>query len=214
MASSSDFHNVTFPIALARGTAGGPQRSTEIITLGSGAEQRNQRWLDSRRRFDAGSGVKSLDALHEVIGFYEARRGPLYGFRFRDPADYKSCNPSQDPSSEDQTLGIADGVSDKFQLVKSYGTAPLTYQRTITHPVAATVLIALDGVEQVRDTHFTLDDCTGLITFSSPPLNGVTVTAGFEFDVPVRFDSDQLVVNLAAFAAGEVPSIPLLELRQ
>ena len=85
MTLSPAFHEVRFPVDISLGSSGGPERSTEIVTLGSGHEQRNQRWSLSRRKFDAGYGVKGLDALHDVIAFFEARRGPLFGFRFRDP---------------------------------------------------------------------------------------------------------------------------------
>lgn len=213
MTETQDFHDTRFPLDIAFGTSGGPQRSTQIVALGSGYEQRNQRWESSRRRYDAGYGVKGLDNLHLVVAFFEARRGPLYAFRFRDPGDHKSCLPSQSPNMLDQVIGAGDGTETVFQLIKSYGADDDAYRRSITHPVDGTVLVAVDDVLQTLNRDYTLDHNTGIVTFQTPPANGASLSAGFEFDVPVRFDTDQLVVNLAAFAAGEVPSIPLVEVR-
>ena len=209
----TDFHDARFPIDVAFGTSGGPQHSTQIVALGSGYEQRNQRWQSSRRRYDAGYGVKSLDGLHRVIAFFEARRGPLHAFRFRDPADHKSCLPSMAPAASDQQIGVGDGVQTEFQLIKTYGDEGQAYCRQITHPVDRTDKVAIDGEDQTAGVDYVLDLGSGRITFDAPPPEGTPVTAGFEFDVPVRFDTDQLVVNLAAFSAGELPSIPLVEVR-
>ncbi|MEP1206730.1 MAG: DUF2460 domain-containing protein [Rhizobiaceae bacterium] len=213
MTSTTDFHDIRFPVDVALGSAGGPQRSTEIVTLGSGYEQRNQRWAHSRRRFDAGYGVKSLDRLQEVVAFYEARRGPLYGFRFRDRTDDRSCAASQQPTANDQRIGEGDGAETAFQLIKNYGSDPDIYARPITHPVDGTVQIAVNGNIQTVETDYSIDHCTGIVTFVAPPALSAGITAGFEFDVPVRFEADQMAVNLTAFSAGEVPSIPLIEVR-
>jgi len=213
MTLSPAFHEVRFPVDISLGSSGGPERSTEIVTLGSGHEQRNQRWSLSRRKFDAGYGVKGLDALHDVIAFFEARRGPLFGFRFRDPLDWKSCNPSQTPDVSDQQIGIGTGDEFQFQLVKSYGEGENGHTRPISKPVADTVRVAVDGQEQVLQSEFVVDPTSGSISFVTPPVAGALITAGFEFDVPVRFLSEQLSVNLDAFAAGQVPNISLIEVR-
>lgn len=209
----TDFHDTRFPIDVAFGTSGGPQHSTQIVALGSGYEQRNQRWQSSRRRYDAGYGVKSLDGLHRVVAFFEARRGPLHAFRFRDPSDHKSCLPSQTLAASDQQIGTGDGLETQFQLIKKYGAEGQDYCRRITHPVDGTAKVAIAGEVQSAGADYLLDLGSGQITFNTPPPDGAPVTAGFEFDVPVRFDTDQLVVNLAAFSAGELPSIPLVEVR-
>lgn len=209
------FHEVLFPLDVALRGRGGPQRMTEIVTLGSGREERNARWADSRHRYDAGYGVKTLDALHEVIGFFEERRGRLYGFRFRDRTDAKSCAPSQQPGPADQPLGTGDGSRRDFQLVKRYGATFAPYERIIAKPVEGSVRVAVAGVEKTRAVDFTLDATTGLVAFLAgkvPPL-GAAVTAGFAFDVPVRFDTDELMIDLEAFAAGAIPAIPLVEIR-
>ena len=203
------FHEIRFPTALAFHSTGGPERKTEIVTLGSGFEERNAVWANSRRRYDAGYGVKSLDDLHAVIAFFEARQGRLTGFRFKDWSDFKSCAPGEASSPLDQALGTGDGHTTVFQLVKTYASGPSSWTRTIAKPVAGTVRIAAAGGEVTSG--FSVDITTGLVTFTSAPSGALT--AGFAFDVPVRFDTDQLSINLSTFAAGEIPSIPLVEIR-
>jgi uncharacterized protein (TIGR02217 family) len=208
------FHNVRFPAGISLGATGGPERRTEIVVLGSGAEERNSRWADSKRSYNAGYGVKSLDDLHAVIAFFEERRGRLHGFRWKDWADYKSCAPGAGPTALDQQIGIGDGSTASFELKKTYGSAFAPWTRSITQPVAGSVLIAVDGVEQAPE-RFAVNATTGVVTFVAEhvPGEGEGVTAGFEFDVPVRFDTDQLEINLAQFEAGSIPHIPIVEIR-
>jgi uncharacterized protein (TIGR02217 family) len=204
------FHEIRFPTAIAFHSTGGPERKTEIVTLGSGFEQRNAVWAHSRRRYDAGYGVKTLDDLHAVIAFFEARRGRLHGFRFKDPLDHKSCAPGATISPLDQALGRGDGTATAFPLSKRYTSGPADWTRTIHKPVAGSIRVAVDGIETAA---FGADDTTGLITFAAPPAADAVLSAGFEFDTPVRFDTDQLSINLASFTAGEIPSVPLVEIR-
>lgn len=209
------FHEVRFPLAISRASAGGPERRTDVVVLGSGAEERNARWANSRRVYNAGWGVKSLDDLHAVVAFFEERRGRLYGFRWRDPLDWKSCPPSTTPSDLDQRIGTGDGSTRAFQLQKTYGSSLSPWVRKITKPVAGSVRLAIAGVAQGQGSAFTVDASTGLVTFApghAPPA-GAAVTAGFEFDVPVRFDTDRLEVNLQGFQHGAIPAIPLVEIR-
>ena len=210
-----NFHEVRFPTDVAFGATGGPERRTDIVALGSGHEERNSRWADSRRRYDAGYGVTTLDELHAVVAFFEERRGQLYGFRWRDAGDFKSCPPQQTVAPTDQVIGTGDGTSAAFQLVKQYGSAHAPWTRTIAKPVNGTVVIAVDAVPQLAGSDFNVDHATGLVTFVSGSIPGVgaTVTAGFEFDVPVRFDTDRLEVNLGGFKHGAIPSIPIVEVR-
>lgn len=209
------FHEIRFPTAISFGSTGGPERRTEIVELASGHEERNTPWAHARRRYDAGYGIRTRDDLHEVIAFFEARRGRLHGFRFKDHTDYKSCPPLQPVSPLDQPIGTGDGATDTFQLVKSYSSGAENYTRTIAKPVAGSVRIAVNGVEKTPDTEFSADPATGLVafTFSAIPAPGAAVTAGFEFDVPVRFDTDRLDIRLSDFLAGDIPSIPLVEVR-
>lgn len=209
----SGFHEVRFPTAIAFGATGGPERRTDIVVLGSGREERNQRWAHSRRRYNAGYGVRTLDDLHAVIAFFEERRGRLNGFRWRDRIDAKSSVPSGTPSALDQVQTVTDGSSD-FQLTKTYGSGNDLYMRPIQKPVAGSVLIAIDGVPLAEGTDYSVDTTTGLITrLTGAWSTSETATAGFEFDVPVRFDTDRLEIDLTAFEAGAIPNIPLVEVR-
>ncbi len=207
------FHEVLFPAALSFGSSGGPERRTEIISLASGFEERNTTWAHSRRRYDAGLGVRHLDDVHNVIAFFEARRGMLHGFRWKDWADYKSCAPSEGVGPFDQPLGVGDGVATAFQIKKTYASGPTGYERIIAKPMAGTVRIAKDGVELAVGDDFNVDVTTGTITLTEAPAAGAVLTAGFEFHVPARFDTDRIEVNLAAFEVGEIPSIPIIEVR-
>jgi len=204
------FHEVTFPLDVALGASGGPERRTDIVLLGSGREERNARWAHSRRRWDAGYGVRSLAALQAVVAFFEERRGRLHGFRFRDRLDHASAPAGAAPSPTDQPSGTGDGERRVFALVKTYGTGESAYVRPVVKPVAGSVRVAVAGVET---TAFASDATTGLATFDTAPPPGAAITAGFLFDVPVRFDTDRLDVNLTSFAAGDIPSIPLVEIR-
>jgi len=205
------FSEERFPLRIAFGTTGGPERLTEIVRLSTGFEHRNQRHARSVHRYDAGSGLKSLADLVAVAEFFEARRGKLTGFRFRDPLDHSSAPFGQAQSPLDQAIGVGDGTTTDFQLVKSYGSGEGAYRRPIEKPVVGTVTIAVDGVAVASGV--TVDAATGIVSFDAPPPMSAAITAGFEFDVPVRFDLDQLAINIAAFEAGDIPSIPLIEVR-
>ena len=206
------FHEVRFPDNISRGARGGRERRTQIVELASGDEERNASWANSRRRYDAAYGVRRADDLAAVVAFFEARNGRLYGFLWKDWGDYKSCLPSGMPTAGDQATGTGDGSTTAFQLVKAYSSGAQTWTRTITKPVAGTVLVALDGVEQASG--WVVDTTTGLITFAAAPANGSAITAGFEFDVPVRFDTDQLDVTHDIERLGSITSIPLIEVRR
>jgi uncharacterized protein (TIGR02217 family) len=209
------FHEILFPLDIALKSAGGPERRTEIVTLGSGREERNARWAHSRRRYDAGYGVKTLAALSEVVAFFEERRGRLHGFRWRDRLDHSSAAPDVAVSPADQVIGVGDGTTTAFALKKTYGGIYAPYARPIVKPVPGSVRVAVDAVEQDEGTHFTCDTATGVVTFlpGHIPAGSAAVTAGYLFDVPVRFDTDYLEVDLSAFAAGVIPKIPLVEIK-
>lgn len=209
------FHEVRFPTQIARQSQGGPERRTDVVVLGSGAEERNARWADSRRSYNAGYGVKSLEDLHAVIAFFEERRGRLHGFRWRDHADWKSCAPEAAPAATDQVIGSGDGTTRTFQLVKTYGGAFAPWVRRVTKPVAGSILVAVAGITKSESIDYSVDDSTGVITFApaETPIVGAVVTAGFAFDVPVRFDTDRLEVNLQGFRHGAIPNISIVEIR-
>ncbi|WP_420024185.1 TIGR02217 family protein (plasmid) [Cereibacter azotoformans] len=206
------FHEVRFPDNIGRGARGGPERRTQIVELASGDEERNASWANSRRRYDVAYGIRRADDLAAVVAFFEARNGRLHGFRFKDWADHKSGLPSQAPGPQDQVIGEGDGSTTTFQLVKRYASGSQTWTRVITKPVVETVRIALDGEEQASG--WSVDVTTGVVTFAMAPDSGVAVTAGFEFDVPVRFDTDTLDVTLDLERLGSITSIPLLEIRR
>ncbi|MBK1636916.1 DUF2460 domain-containing protein [Rhodovulum adriaticum] len=207
------FHEVRFPANLSFGSVGGPERRTEIVALANGFEERNTPWEHARRRYDAGVSMRALDDVEELIAFFEARRGQLYGFRWKDWSDYKSCPPSRAVRFDDQVIGRGDGETKVFQLVKTYASGGQSYVRPIAKPVAGTVRVGVDGAALVERLHFEVDTATGLVTLAEVPAIGVEVTAGFEFDVPVRFDTDRIQTSVASFRAGDVPSVPVVELR-
>lgn len=211
----ASFHEVLFPLDIALKSAGGPERRTEIVALGSGREERNARWAHSRRRYDAGYGVKTLEALSAVVAFFEERRGRLYGFRWRDRLDHASAAPAAAVAPTDQIIGTGDGTTATFQLAKTYGGLYAPYQRPIAKPVPGSVRVAVAGSEVAEGTAYVCDSATGVVTFLAGhiPADGAAVTAGFLFDVPARFDTDYLEVDLSAFAAGAIPKIPLLEIK-
>jgi uncharacterized protein (TIGR02217 family) len=202
------FHPIRFPLDVALGARGGPERHTDVVTLAGGGEQRNARWRHSRRRYNAGYGVKSRADMAAVLAFFEERRGRLHGFLWRDGLDWSSNGGT--PTPFDQPLGTGDGQRTEFALRKRYGGAFDPYDRPITRPVAGSVRVAVGGVEATGG--WVVDGATGTISFAVPPAAGAVVTAGFEFDVPVRFDTDRLDVELTSFDAAEAPNIPLVEI--
>ena len=207
------FHEVRFPANLSFGSSGGPERRTEIVTLANGFEERNTPWAASRHRYDAGMGMRSLADIETLIAFLEARQGQLYGFRWKDWADYKSCAAPDAPGFDDQVIGTGDGVRTVFPLAKAYVSGGSSYAREIRKPVAGTVVAGYGGQVKAEGPEFTVNTVTGEVSFAVAPGPGELVTAGFEFDVPVRFDTDRIVTSVASFQAGEVPSVPVVEVR-
>jgi len=204
------FDEVPLPEGLARGARGGPRRRTQVVALASGHEERNTNWADSRREWNLGYGLTEAADLHALIAFFEDRRGRLHGFRFRDFTDDRSSATGTAVSPTDQAIGTGDGAITDFQLVKAYGSAT-PWTRTIAKPVAGTVRVALDGVEQTDG--WGVSTKTGIVSFATPPAVGVAVTAGFMFDTPVRFDTDSLDMTYEMLIAGEAASVPIVEIR-
>lgn len=202
------FHEIRLPLAASMGAVGGPERQTEVVRLASGAESRNAQWSGSRRRWDVGGTVMRLDAAQDLVAFFEARGGRLNGFRFRDPVDWKSCAPSEAIAASDQVIGTGDGVATAFQLVKHYASGADTFTRAIRKPVDGAVLVAVDGEPT---TAFSVDLSTGVVTLEDAPAEGVPVSAGFEFDTPVRFDGDRLDMALVGHGAARIVRAPLVE---
>lgn len=208
-----NFHEIRFPTDLSFGSVGGPERRAEIVSLTNGFEERNSPWSQSRRRYDAGFGMRTLDDLSALIGFFEARSGQLFGFRWKDWADYKSCLPSEEIDATDQVIGEGDDTSTTFQLIKNYRSGEAVQKREITKPVFNFVKVAISGDLQVLGADYEVDFEAGFINFASAPADGAVVTAGYEFDVPVRFDTDRIESSIGGFSAGEIPSVPVIEVR-
>ncbi len=209
------FHDVRFPFELGFGAAGGPAFSTQVVVTGSGAEQRNAQWSDARQEYDAGLGLRSESDLQKLLTFFRARRGQAHGFRFLDPLDSSSAPDGGEPSPTDQLIGIGDGITTRFPLIKTYGDAGLAddppQSRRITRPWSGSVQVAVAGTPLLDD--WAVSD-GGVVDFAIPPAQGAIVTAGFRFDVPVRFATDRIEVSIAGWRAGELPSVPLIELRE
>ena len=201
------FHDIRFPLHLGFGTSGGPRRPTDSFQMANGFEVRNARGQQSRRTYNVIAGIRSKDEATELLHFFESRRGPLHGFRFRDPLDYQSAEPV---TSAEQPLGFGDGIRMTFQLVKTYGDDSHAYIRPITKPVDGTVVVAVNGV----NTDVICDPSTGQVSFETAPAIGALITAGFEFDVPVRFASDALDIVLDDFVATQIQDVPLIEILQ
>lgn len=204
------FDNVLFPLALGREATVTPEFSTSVAITASGFERRNSLWADARLRFDVGPGIRSEAELGELIAFFRARRGQARGFCLRDPSDYSSAAMTGAPGPLDQLIGVGDGATARFGLVKLYGEGDAIQRRRITRPRAASLRVSIDGVETAA---FALD-ALGTLVFDAAPATGAAIRAGFLFDVPVRFAEDRLDISGTVFAAGEAPSVPLIELRE
>lgn len=204
------FDDIAYPLALGMDATIAPEFSTSVAVTASGFERRNSLWSDARLRFDVGPGIRSEAELGELIAFFRARRGAARGFRLRDPSDFSSHGMTGAPTALDQVLGAGDGAAASFPLVKRYGSGEAQQVRRITRPVAGSVLVSVDGVAA---SGWTLGE-GGVVTFAAAPADGAMIRAGFLFDVPVRFAEDRLEIAGAAFAAGEAPSVPVVEVRE
>lgn len=209
------FHDTRFPDDIAYGSQGGPGYNTNVIVTDSGAEERVARWSETRHRYDAAYGIRTLNQVNTVKIFYVARQGVANSFRFKDFADFTSATNGRDAhDDEDVSIGTGDASDTTFQLIKKYTDGPTTRNRTITYPVSGTVLIALDTVAKTEGVDYTVNHTTGVVTFTSAPGAAVDITAGFEFDVGVRFGEevdDVLQMTYDSFGSGSIPSIPLIE---
>jgi uncharacterized protein (TIGR02217 family) len=208
------FHDVLLPPELSYGFESGPTLATVVQTTASGHEYRVARQSQARHRYRANKANLSPDQFAALKAFWMGRRGALHSFRFKDWTDFSTAaNGVGAPSKTDSDLGTGDGTTQHFQLVKVYDKdGPNPYQRTITLPDTSTLVLAVDGVPV--SSGFTVSANTGVITFSTPPANGVKIQAGFQFDVPVRFSSssdDWLRSTYDAFQLITTPGIELIE---
>lgn len=196
------FVDVRFPADISYGSSGGPEYTTDIVASQNGYEQRNVHWEQSRARFNVAHGVKTKPQLDTLIAFFRARKGRAYGFRFKDWTDYQAVS---------QILGTGDATQTQFQLVKHYTSGSITETRTITKPVAGTIQVFLNGVLQTSGV--TINTTIGVVSFTTAPATGAVITASFEFDVPVRFDTDRLSARIEAYGIHSWLDIPLVEVR-
>jgi uncharacterized protein (TIGR02217 family) len=203
-----------FPDDISYGSRGGPGWSTNVVETDSGAESRNQRWSYPRHEYDVAFGVNTLARLEALLMFFHVVAGKAIGFRFKDWLDFKSCLRAGTPSATDCAIGTGTGALATFQLVKIYTQGSYTRSRKILKPISGTLLVAVAGTTKSEGTHYTVNYATGVITFTGGniPTNGQAVTAGFEFDVPVRFDTDKLSINLNDYNSGAA-QVPLIELK-
>jgi uncharacterized protein (TIGR02217 family) len=197
------FVEVRFPTDIAYGSTGGPEYSTDIVITQGGYEQRNANWAQARARYNVAQGVKSQIQLNALLAFFRARKGRADGFRYKDWLDYQAIG---------QALGTGDAIATVFQLKKHYTSGSVTESRTITKPVTGTIAIYFNGVLQSGSLYIA-NVTNGQITFSAPPASGIVITADFEFDVPVRFDTDRLSASMDDYAVHSWNNIPLLEIR-
>jgi len=197
------FVETRFPTDIAYGSAGGPEYFTDIVITHGGYEQRNANWSQARARYNVAHGVKTQVQLDALIAFFRARKGQADGFRFKDWSDYKVTG---------QVIGTGNGSNKIFYLVKTYVSGGITETRNVTKPVSGTVKLYLAGVLQSGGA-YTLDTTTGKVEFVTAPGNTVSVTADFEFDVPVRFATDRLSASLDSYGSSSWQDIPIVEIR-
>jgi len=203
------FDEEQFPTDISRGATVRQRRVVDVVTLRSGHEERNTIWANSRRTYDVSLGLRDLEDIYAVMEFWEARRGSLRGFRFKDWADFTSTNPTTTPSNTDQAM--ASITLTTYQLQKVYSAASNPWTRTINKPIDGTVLVKDNTGSLTEGVDWTMDYATGITTFSVAPTG--TPTAGFEYDVPVRFEAEELEVNVALFDVGSIPAVNLVEVR-
>ena len=192
----TDFEEIQFPTDISYGATGGPMFLTDVVATVSGHEQRNSRWSQSRAKYNVASGIKTEEQWQALIAFFRARRGKAVGFRFKDWSDYKA---------ENQPLNNISG--NDYQMIKQYSSGSVAVEREITKPVSAAIKLYEDSILQANG--WSVDTTTGIITTN---LSG-TLSVDFEFDVPVRFDTDEMAISVDSFDAGNWSSIPLIEVR-
>lgn len=198
----TSFHEVQFPPDISYGAAGGPGYSTSVVATVSGHEKRNANWAEARGKWNVAHGLKRRDQVAALIAFFRARKGRAHGFRFKDWTDFQALA---------QPLGIGDGANTEFQLVKHYASGGALESRVITKPVDGSVKVYMDGVEQISGV--SVDGTTGIVTFAVAPADSAVVTADFEFDVPARFDTDEMDVTIETYDLARWAQIPIVEIR-
>ena len=196
------FADIRFPTNISYDCVGGPVYFTEIVKVASGYEKRNQRWNLPLAEYEVGY-IDTKEKIEELISFFRARKGRAVGFRFKEHSDFEATN---------SLLGTGDTETVNFQLIKKYTSGVDSENRKITRPVSGTVKVYLNSV--LQSTGYTVDYATGIVSFSTPPGTGVSVTATFEFDVPVRFDTDKISIQMKTIEVGAWVGITMKEIRE
>ena len=194
------FLEIRFPDSISFNSSTILEFNTTIITSKNGKEYRNVNWNNNKMKFNIVNGIKTKTELDEVIKFFRNVKGKAYGFRFKDWTDFSATN---------QQIGIGDKETKEFQLIKTYTINGNTYTRKIKKPVISTIKVFLDGIET---NDFSIDLTNGLITFEVAPSDTTIITANFEFDDPVRFNSDLLEVSLNSLSSGKINNLELIEI--
>lgn len=196
------FHEIRFPEHISYGSSGGPKFKTTIFVSDSGFEQRNIDWSLAKAEYDVSHGIKNRVEMDELRAFFYARNGRAHGFRYKDWADYISAN---------QTIGIGNGVTTQYQMMKTYVSGSSSYGRPLTKLVSGTVTgVTVNGAPASPSINYN----TGILTFSPAPPNTHVVAVSYcEFDVPVRFDTDHLDAEHDFWETQSWPNIPLVEVR-
>jgi uncharacterized protein (TIGR02217 family) len=198
----ASFHEVRFPADISFKTKGGPEFRTDIVLLSSGHEKRNISWENARARYELNYKDITKNQSKEVISFFMARRGKANGFRFKDWNDFEA---------KDQIIATGDGIKTQFQLIKNYGEETYKYQRKIYKPIGSSVLLFVGTTQQ--SGNFSVNATNGIITFSVPPQNALDIKASFQFDVPVRFNTDFLDSEVEGYGKNSVNKIELIEIK-
>lgn len=198
-----------FPVNISYGSRGGPVWNTNIIIVDSGAETRNQRWSYPRHEYDVSYGIKEQSDLEDLLSFFHVVAGKAVGFRYKDHLDFKSCKTTATINSSDCVISSAADGSTDYQIKKTYTQGAYTRSRKILKPISTSLLVSVNGSVT---TAFTVDSTLGKINFTVAPTTGVVIKAGFEFDVPVRFDTDSLSINIEDYHVGSA-QVPLIELK-
>lgn len=195
------FLEIRFPESIAFNSSSILEFNTTIIKSKNGYEQRNINWNTNKMKFNIINGIKTKAELDEVITFFRNVRGAGYGFRFKDWTDYQV---------ENQYIGVGNGKTKEFQLIKSYRVSDnIVYYRKITKPVISTVRVFINDIES-KD--FNIDLTTGLITLNTVPEIDSIIKANFEFDVPVRFENDIMEITMNSINSGNIKDITLIEI--
>lgn len=202
-----------------------PRWSTTITQVASAAEHRNQNWLNPLHSFKASQAVRCHEELEDLLEHWMVMRGPLFTFPMQDPLDFasarlKKANLAPALAGTDQFIAFGDGFTRVFTLQKKYTRGGVDYFRPITLPVVETVELMLNAIP-VDDSGspggpYTVDVVrdTGELIFSHAPPVASILTAGFLFDVPVRFLGDDSFDRIvSAFQVDGFADLDFVEVR-